>query len=211
MICADSIIDVGTDHAYLPLYLVSSGKCSRAVAADIAEGPLSRAAETAAGYEDRIRLVLTDGLTGIDEDESDCVVIAGMGGDMIEHIISGSGWSFEGKTLILQPMTKNPELLKWLWNAGFAVVDERLSEDAGTLYRSIKAVRGPSVKPEPWEIWAGKPLFERSDPLLSRWLDKCIASIRRAVDGMHAGGLVPERDLTEALDGLISKREELNK
>lgn len=211
MVCGESIVDVGTDHAYLPLYLVSSGKCSRAFASDIAEGPLSNAAETIRGYEDSISLVLADGLSGVPEEEVDCVVIAGMGGDMIEHVISGSQWRFEGKTLVLQPMTKLPELCKWLWEAGFSIIDERLSEDAGTLYRAMKAVRAPCEKPEPWELWAGKPLFRRGDPLLARWLDKCIASLRRACGGMKAGGIEPGAELTAALEGLKMKKEELGK
>ena len=160
MVCGDRIVDVGTDHAYLPLYLVASGKCVSAVASDIAEGPLARAAETIRGYEDRIRLVRCDGLEAIDESEADCIVAAGMGGDLIRHVIESSGWSFEGKTLILQPMTRHQELRRWLWEAGFVVPEERLSEDAGTLYRALKAVRGRSDEPEPWELWAGKPLFE---------------------------------------------------
>lgn len=211
MVCGDRIIDVGTDHAYLPLYLVSSGKCSYAVASDIAAGPLSNAAETIRGFEDRIRLVLSDGLSGVSEDDADCVVIAGMGGDMIERIIGVSGWSFDGKTLILQPMTKLPQLRKWLWEAGFDVLDERLSEDSGILYRTMKAVKAPSVKPEAWELWAGKPLFERCDPLLGRWLDKCISSLRRACDGMISGGLPPDPELREALEGLIKRKEELSR
>ncbi len=211
MVCGERVVDVGTDHAYLPLYLVSSGKCSHAVASDIAEGPLSKAAETVKGYEDRIRLVLADGMSGVSEDEADCIVIAGMGGDMIAHIIGDSGWSFEGKTLVLQPMTKLPELRKWLWEAGFSVLDESLSEDSGTLYRTMKAVRARSVKPEAWELWAGKPLFERNDPLLGRWLDKCIASLRRACDGMIAGGLVPDSEIIDALTELSKRKEELIK
>ncbi len=209
MVSGGRLVDVGTDHAYLPLYLVSSGKCPFAVASDIAEGPLARAAETVAGYGDRIRLVLADGLKGVAEDETDCVVIAGMGGDMIEHILESSGWSFEGKTLVLQPMSKIPELRRWLWETGFSVTDERLAEDAGTLYRAFKAVRGTCPEPEAWELWAGRPLFDREDPLLGLWIDKCIASLKRACDGMAAGGYVPAPVLEDALEGLMKKREEL--
>ena len=211
MVSGGTVADVGTDHAYLPLYLVASGKCVSAVASDIAEGPLARAAETIRGYEDRIRLVRSDGLKAIDETEVDCIVVAGMGGDLIRHIIESSGWSFEGKTLILQPMTKQHELRRWLWEAGFDVTEERLSEDAGTLYRAFKAVRGHSSEPEPWELRAGKPLFERNDPLLARWLDKCISTLTRARDGMLEGGLTPDEEMLEALDGLIRKREELKR
>ena len=210
MVCGERIADVGTDHAYLPLWLVSTGKCSHAYASDIADGPLAKAAESIKGYEDKISLVKADGLKGIPEEGVDCIVIAGMGGDMIERIISDSGWEFVGKTLILQPMTKLTELRKWLWDAGFSVLDERLSEDAGKLYRAFKAVKAPSAKPEPWELWAGRSLFEHSDPLLGLWLDRCIASLRRACDGLLSGGLIPDAELSEALESLIKKREELN-
>lgn len=211
MVSGGTVADVGTDHAYLPLYLVASGKCASAVASDIADGPLARAAGTIRGYEDRIRLVRSDGLKAIDESDADCIVIAGMGGDLIRRIIESSGWSFEGKTLVLQPMTRHQELRRWLWDAGFAVPEERLSEDAGTLYRALKAVRAPSVEPEPWELWAGMPLFERNDPLLVRWLDKCVSTLTRARDGMLEGGLTPGPELLETLEGLIRKREELSR
>ena len=210
MVSGDSVADIGTDHAYLPLWLVSTGKSSHVFASDIADGPLAKAAETIKGYEDRISLIKADGLKGVAAESIDCIVIAGMGGDMIERILSESGWSFDRMTLILQPMTKLPELRKWLWEAGFSVIDERLSEDAGKLYRAFKVVKSPSAKPEPWELWAGRILFDRSDPLLGLWLDKCIASLQRACDGLITGGLAPDAELSAALESLIKKREELN-
>ena len=204
------VSDIGTDHAYLPLYLIRNGLCSRVYASDIASGPISRAAQSIRGFEDRIFLSVGDGLNAVPEQETDCIVIAGMGGDTIEHIIEACGWSFDGKVLILQAMSKIPELRKWLWERGFDVTDERLSEDSGMLYRAMKAVKRPGPSPETWELLAGKCLFDRRDPLLNRWIDNCIEKLERAVAGMKSGEIEPPRHYIDALKELKERRSELD-
>ncbi len=209
MVGGTHVADIGTDHAYLPLYLIQNGICEHVTASDIARGPLARAAETVKGYEDRIDLAVGDGLEAVPEQETDCIVIAGMGGDTIEHIIGTSGWSFREKTLILQPMSKLPELRRWLWEHGFDVVDERLSGDVGTLYRAFKALRRESACPEPWELYAGRILFDMKDPLLVQWLNECIEKLERAVSGMKSADITPPSQFIEALDGLKERRSEI--
>lgn len=198
--------DIGTDHAYLPVYLVENGICPSVIATDVADGPLQRAVKTLLGYEDRICLRKGDGLAPVRESEADCVIIAGMGGDLIERIIRESGWDLTGKTLLLQPMTKIPELRKWLYYAGFEVKDEKLSEDSGKLYRSFSVSLGEPDRPASWELWAGRLLFENRDPLLSRWLDANIRRLEDAVAGMKAGGEVPPAEYVTALEELKERR-----
>ena len=99
------LADVGTDHAYLPACLLMEGKIPSAIAADLREGPLSRARETAAEYGcgDRMAFRLCDGLSGIRPEKTDAVVIAGMGGETIAQILEAAPWvrNFQKKFVLM--------------------------------------------------------------------------------------------------------------
>lgn len=110
------LADVGTDHGYLPVWLLLNGRIGYAIAADLRKGPLDRAKGTAQRFEqtDGISFRLCDGLTGIHEEEVDAVAIAGMGGETIAAILEAASWTKKGKLLLLQPMTGAPKLRRWL-------------------------------------------------------------------------------------------------
>ncbi len=122
----EAVFDVGTDHAYLPVYLVESGICSTACASDINEGPLERARQTVLshGLENSIRLFLCDGTEGAPLDGVTDVICAGMGGELISRIVL-SDERLKGKRLILQPMTKAPYLRQSLDANGFSLLSEK--------------------------------------------------------------------------------------
>lgn len=122
-----AVCDVGTDHAYLPCFLVQSGKTSRAIAADVNPGPLASAGRhiRESGCSGQIRTVLSDGLRGIGPAEADDIVIAGMGGELIARIVLECGWLRDpDKRLILQPMTRAPFLRTELLRCGFSILEE---------------------------------------------------------------------------------------
>ena len=134
--------DIGTDHAYLPLYLLSCGRIARAVAADIGEGPLSRAHANivAAGEEERVKTVLTDGLTGLENEGLTDVAICGMGGELIRDLLSAAPFVHRaGVRLVLQPMTRAATLRRYLAENGFAIVEEIPCRAAGRVYVCIGA------------------------------------------------------------------------
>ena len=111
------VADVGTDHAYLPIYLCLSGKARGAVASDINEGPVQRAKLNIASHklEDKILVLHTDGLRRVDILCPDDVMICGMGGELIAEIISGAEWLKKRRNrLILQPMTQADKLRDYL-------------------------------------------------------------------------------------------------
>lgn len=134
------VCDVGTDHAYLPCYLVKNGICKRAVAADVNPSPLAAAKENIqrAGLEDKIDTVLSDGLDGISPNGVTDVVIAGMGGELIADIL-GRGKAFFSARFILQPMSKPERLRRWLWENGFEIACERACKEE--IYYTVMLVK----------------------------------------------------------------------
>ena len=151
------LADIGTDHGYLPVWLLLHGRIEAAIAADLREGPLDRAKETARQYEqlNKISFRLCDGLTGIAADEVDTVAIAGMGGETIAAILEAAPWTRQGKLLLLQPMTGAPQLRQWLQSHGYAISNEWIVREGKRLY-SIWSVRGGTMVPMSLtELWAG--------------------------------------------------------
>ena len=134
--------DVGTDHAYLPLWLLTEGRITYAVAADIAEGPLERARANvrAEGREGEVALLLADGLTGMEDLALTDVAICGMGGEMIVSILAAAPFVRDARVrLILQPMTHAATLRRYLAAEGFAIVAERYATAAGKTYSCFAA------------------------------------------------------------------------
>ena len=164
------VIDVGTDHGYLPVQLVRDGYEGKIFASDIRPGPLSAARKTAekAGADDRITFLLCDGLDACPPDRIDTIVIAGMGGDTICGILDRAEWCMSPEyELLLQPMTKSEVLRFWLVNNGFTIEKEELAKDGGKLYQLLCArfcgVNTPLTDAElylgAYERMAGHPLF----------------------------------------------------
>ena len=174
------VADVGCDHGFLSIELVSSGKCPCALAMDVRTGPLSRAEEhiREAGLSDRIETRLGNGLGAMRPEEADSVVIAGMGGPLMEQIISDSISTCRSmKELILQPQSEIPHFRQYLLENGFSVTEERMVKDAGKIYVLIKVVphteNGNGGSVTEWsrmELAFGKDLLGRKDPVLREYL-----------------------------------------
>ena len=129
--------DIGTDHAYLPVYLVEKGIINRGIAADLRVGPLENAKEAVVsyGYSDNIELRLSDGLDNFSENEVEEIAVAGMGGLLISSFIERTQWlKNEEIHLILQPMTHVEELRKTLFDNGFIIDKEVVAKDGDKLY-----------------------------------------------------------------------------
>ena len=141
--------DIGTDHAYLPLFLLDEGRISFAYCADINEGPLASAGRNARerGREGQIELVLTDGAAALEGRGITDYAICGMGGELIADIIDRAPHLREGGVnLILQPMTKQAHLRKYLAEKGFSVIAESYSFDAGKYYLCLLATYTGEVR-----------------------------------------------------------------
>jgi tRNA (adenine22-N1)-methyltransferase len=142
---SDIIADIGTDHAYLPIYLISSGQIKYALACDIRLGPLQAAVKNIRKYglEDCIELLHGPGLVPLNGRICDTIVIAGMGGLMIRQILEeGSEYVKAVKNIILQPMDHHPELRKFLHENGYLVLDEVTIDEGHLTYLGILCTYG---------------------------------------------------------------------
>lgn len=137
------VADIGTDHGYIPIYLTEEGICAGAVAADVREGPLCRAREhiRERGLESRIQVRLSDGLKEIGPDEADTVVIAGMGGQLVIHILEDGRHMWDTvKTWILSPQSELDKVRRYLEEQGFFISREAMTLDEGKYY-TVMGVR----------------------------------------------------------------------
>lgn len=136
------VADIGTDHAYLPIFLVNKGVCKKAIACDIRKGPLDSAMHNIRLYKqtDAIECRLGNGLQPICEKEVQDVVIAGMGGENIRDILSECQWIKDKKIrLILQPMTHAEVVRKFLYENNFSILHEQTTMDERHVYVVIVA------------------------------------------------------------------------
>lgn len=141
------LADVGCDHGYLSIWLVSEKTVPSAIAMDVRPGPLSRAREniTRYGLEDYIETRLSDGLAKLEPGEGDTLVIAGMGGPLMERILKDGAKVREGfQELILQPQSDLPHFRHFLSEIGWEIVREEMIKEDGKFYPMMKAVRNNS-------------------------------------------------------------------
>lgn len=206
------LADVGTDHAYLPAALLQEGKIPFAIAADLRQGPLASARATVrrAGLEGKVAFRLCDGLQGIQPQEVDAIVIAGMGGETIAAILAAAPWTRElDIPLILQPMSSMPDLRLWLGENGYRIEMEDLCQEGDTLYTAVLVRTGEMEPLTAAEQWAGK---NRSHPLRGAWLDQWLARTERALEGMaraQGENVQPRKEqLTQVRSGLLEMKKE---
>lgn len=146
------VADVGTDHGYLICHLVGKEICPLGFASDINPQPLENArhAVQRSGLEDKVTLMLSDGLSELKPDDVDCVVIAGMGGDLICRMLQQAPWlKSPDKQLVLQPMTRSETVREYLCENGFAIREERAVACGHFIYTALSAeYTGEKVKPD---------------------------------------------------------------
>ena len=177
-----AVIDVGTDHAMIPVWLVQAGICERVLATDIRPGPLKSAAGLVSrtGTGDRIRLLQTDGLAGVGPEDGDTVILAGMGGETMVSILAAAPWTRAGVTVILAPQSKRAHLRRWLVGNGYRIGTERLAEDAGRIYPILTASGGPSPAYSEAELHLGRLAQIGGNPLFLKYLEDTHAQAAKA-------------------------------
>lgn len=178
------LVDVGCDHGYLPVYLIQQKKIPSAIAMDVRKGPLSRAKEHIRQYglEEYIQTRLSDGLKNLKAGEGDTLVIAGMGGPLMERILTdGQSVRDSFSEMILQPQSDIPHFRRFIQSQGFQIVEEKMVEEEGKFYPMMRVVRTcpegdgnenlvSEAAPYTLEEAFGKFLLKEHNPVLYRYL-----------------------------------------
>ena len=187
----DRVADVGCDHGYLGIHLLTNGIASSIIASDVAEGPLQSAMRNGHKYgvKTKMSFYLSDGVQNIPRD-FDCMVCAGMGADtMISIIQHAAHWLKDPKyRLILQCQSKRPELRQWLYDYGFRINRETLAKDGKFVYSIMEVVYDPGHGITPAETYISPALLEDNHPLLGEYYDRVMYGMRLTVDGMRRSG-----------------------
>lgn len=172
-----TVADIGSDHAYLPVYLVGNNLCEYAIAGEVNEGPLKSAVNKIKenNLEDRVEAILGSGLSVLEDRKADTVVIAGMGGPLISKILhEGQRQLPDVKRLVLQPNVGAENVRIWLKKNGWSLIDEAIIKEDGHLYEILVADRS-GVDPYREEtvqkqLWMGPYLLkERSEEFQLKW------------------------------------------
>lgn len=209
-ICAD----IGTDHAYIPIEL--SKRKIRAIATDIMPGPLKIAEENVKKNEAPVELRLGAGLEPINKGEADCIIIAGMGGEMIEKILSDSPEKATGVTLILQPMNRQYELRTYLLEKGFQIINEDLAVEGFKVYNLLVAKKAEDGTKMPDSLKYNSDIDKHLPPALygnpcfSVLLEKKKREFTRILSGLRESQSRDEKEIRR-LEGLLFELEKIER
>ncbi len=185
------VADIGTDHAYLPIYLMLTGKAVGALASDINKGPILKAQEHIKKYglSEKIYTQIANGLDNVEKYCPTDIIICGMGGELIAEILDASSYvKSKGIRLILQPMTSVYELRSYLSN-GFSTIAENIVCEDGKIYQIICAeYDGNKHMLTKAELELGKLNIVSKTPEFYELLNSVIAKKRKKLCGLSIGG-----------------------
>ena len=188
------LLDVGSDHAYLPIDLVERGQIEGAIAGEVVEGPYQSAVKNveAHGLKEKIQVRLANGLAAFEEeDQVSVITIAGMGGRLIARILEeGLDKLANVERLILQPNNREDDLRIWLQEHDFQIVAESILEEAGKFYEILVAEAG-QMKLSASDVRFGPFLSKEISPVFVQKWQKEVAKLEVALDQ------IPEKNREE--------------
>lgn len=188
------VADIGTDHAYLPVWLCKKGIAISALACDIGQEPLQNALNTIYKYnaENLVETRLCNGLAKVNDNEAQDIIIAGMGGETIAEIIDA--WQFaknKDKHFILQPMTKSDELVKFLYKSGFEIIEQRCCKERKIYTVMLVTYTGNIQNVSKEFTYLGK-LSPKENPLDREFLQMEIRNLENKAKGNKGYEIVAE-------------------
>ena len=204
----DRVADIGCDHGYLSIHLLTQGIARSCIASDVAKGPLQSAKDNARkfGVSENITFHLSDGVQNIPRD-FDTLVCAGMGGDTMIHILKSAPWLRDSRyRLILQCQSKRPELRRWLYGNGFAIRRETLAKDGKFCYPVMEIVYAPGERLSGAEFYITPALRASGSPLLPEFYDRVVGGIRTSVDGLSRTGGEKYEEMKAILEQLLAMK-----
>ncbi len=187
----NAVADIGTDHAYLPAWLVLNGIASKALACDVRKGPLENAKKTVElyGLESKITLRLSDGFDKIESFEADDFIMCGMGGTLMEQLVSRAHWLRDkSKRIIVQPQSHAEDIRRFFVENGFEILCEDACVDGGKLYCAMAAEYTGEIKEKNLSyIYTGK-LSECAKPEARMYLEKINSQLKRKLEAEKIHG-----------------------
>lgn len=186
----DRVADVGCDHGYLGIYLLTNGIASSVIASDVNEQPLQSARVNSRKYgvADKMRFFLSDGVRNIPRD-FDTMVCAGMGADTMMSILAAAPWLKNSQyRLILQCQSKRPELRQWLYDEGFRINRETLAKDGKFIYSIMEVVFDPGHGITPAQTYITPQLLCDAHPLLPEYYERVKSGIELTIFGLKRAG-----------------------
>ncbi|MDR1549785.1 MAG: class I SAM-dependent methyltransferase [Hungatella sp.] len=199
------IADIGTDHCYIPIHLVQEGKAKHAIAMDVREGPLLRAQAhiQEAGLQTQVEVRLSDGLLKLEENEADCVVIAGMGGELMIHILEAGRDLWESIPYwVLSPHSELDKVRRFLEEQEFFIERETMIKEEGKYYTVMgisRETRAGNKEEREISYRYGRSLLESKDPVLKEYLKKEEEQLGQIMKGLSVS----------STDAAIRRMEEL--
>lgn len=207
----DCVADVGCDHGYLGIYLLTNGIADRVIASDINENPLHVAVSNAAkfGCRNKMSFYLSNGVQAIPRD-FDSMVCAGMGADTMISILEAAPWLRDPRyRLILQCQSKRPELRRYLAANGFSISRETLAKGGKFIYPVMEIQFAPGAAPAPWEYYITPQLICDNSPLLPEFLSRVIGGLEESSKGLSREGGAAYAELMTVLEHLYQLERDL--
>lgn len=185
------LADIGTDHAFVPIYLCENKRIPSAIAIDINSGPLERAREhiAEAGLSAYIETRLSNGTTKLEPGEADTLLLAGMGGLLMERILGDRDVVRLGiQELVLQPQSDITDLRQWIQIQGWQIVCEDIVYEGGKYYPMMKAVQGPYISYTIEEYHYGRLDLQQSLPVLEKYMEKHLRTEEEILESVLSYG-----------------------
>ncbi|MCT4611865.1 MAG: class I SAM-dependent methyltransferase [Clostridia bacterium] len=207
----ENLIDIGTDHAYIPIHLVKNNYVENAVAADVGKGPLLSADKNISDnkLEGNITTILSDGFKNVEIKENTVAIIAGMGGMLINKILSDSDSKVKKlNRLIVQPQRDVYETRKKVHELGFEIIDEDFIEDEGKHYVIIVCEKGNEKYTE-LEYKYGKIVLETKNKVFRNFLNKQIANYEKIKSKLKRENTEVAIKRIKEIDSLINEFKEV--
>ncbi len=206
---ANVVADIGCDHAYVAITLVSEGRAKKVIACDIKEGPLKIASDNIKKYNKEQSVVarLGSGLAPIEENEADTIIIAGMGGELIEEILKENIKKARCRHLILQPMNSQETLRHWLIENDFVIEKEDIATEGFKVY-NILSVKCGHMEHFEKEIEYHIPPYLKNHKNYKKLYQKKERELRKVITGLRKSKEIDTQKLSK-YERLLNELEKL--
>lgn len=184
----ETVADIGSDHAYLPIYLVKNKLVKSVIATDVNKGPvrIAKGRISSHGTEASIKVRQGNGLKAIMPGEAEVIVIAGMGGLLIRDILKNdTEVAKSARLLILQPMRDTDKVRKWLFENSFDIIDEELVKEQDKIYEVLWAVPVNEARDAKGLLLVGDRIIEKKHPLMIEFINRKTKELEKVMDALE--------------------------